>query len=73
MSASYERKFLCHQVVIFATLFIGYACYAYNRKSASAAMPTLIAQGLGKSQAGETETISCAVTRAPNRVTEPQV
>lgn len=40
-------------MIVFGTLFIGYACYAYNRKSVSAAMPQLIAEGLDKSQAGE--------------------
>lgn len=53
MSVSYDKKFLGHQVVIFVTLFLGYGFYAYNRKSVSAAMPTLIAEGLDKSQAGE--------------------
>jgi sugar phosphate permease len=53
MATAYEKKFLAHQIVIFTTLFVGYAFYAYNRKSVSAAMPTLIAEGLDKSQAGE--------------------
>ena len=54
---TYERRLLLHQLVIFSALFIGYACYAYNRKSVSAAMPTLISEGLGKSQAGEPATL----------------
>ncbi|RWS25065.1 Glucose-6-phosphate translocase-like protein, partial [Leptotrombidium deliense] len=41
-----------HQVTIFTSLFIGYACYAYNRKSVSFAMPKLMEQGLGKNEAG---------------------
>jgi len=41
-----------YQWSIFATLFIGYATYAYNRKSVSLAMPELIKSGLQKSDAG---------------------
>uniref|UniRef100_A0A2L2Y3K3 Glucose-6-phosphate translocase n=1 Tax=Parasteatoda tepidariorum TaxID=114398 RepID=A0A2L2Y3K3_PARTP len=41
-----------YQVSIFATLFIGYACYAYNRKSVSLALPKLMEEGLDKNQAG---------------------
>lgn len=48
-----ESRMFGHQVVIFASLFIGYACYAYNRKAASFAMPQLLHEGLGKSEAGE--------------------
>lgn len=52
-ATDYEKRFWRHQMIVFGTLFIGYACYAYNRKSVSAAMPQLIAEGLDKSQAGE--------------------
>ena len=45
-------KFKTYQFSIFATLFIGYACYAYNRKSVSLAMPKLMEEGLDKNQAG---------------------
>lgn len=33
-------------------MFVGYACYAYNRRSVSFAMPELIDEGLKKEQAG---------------------
>ncbi|KAG0720442.1 Glucose-6-phosphate exchanger SLC37A4 [Chionoecetes opilio] len=36
---SYQRS-------VFAALFLGYACYTYNRKSVSYATPTLLATGL---------------------------
>lgn len=50
----YEKKLFYYQMVVFTTLFIGYGCYAYNRKAVSQAMPTLIHEGvLGKSEAGE--------------------
>lgn len=45
-------KLKSYQISIFATLFIGYACYAYNRKSVSFAMPKLMERQLDKSQAG---------------------
>lgn len=45
-------KFKTYQFSIFTTLFIGYACYAYNRKSVSLAMPKLMEEGLDKNQAG---------------------
>lgn len=35
-----------YQRAIFAALFLGYACYTYNRKSVSYATPTLLAAGL---------------------------
>lgn len=35
-----------YQRAIFTALFLGYACYTYNRKSASYATPTLLAAGL---------------------------
>ncbi|CAN8004097.1 unnamed protein product [Ixodes hexagonus] len=41
-----------YQLAIFGTLFVGYACYAYNRKSVSLALPELMAEGLRKDQAG---------------------
>lgn len=41
-----------YQVTIFATLFIGYGIYAYNRKSVSLALPKLMEEGLDKNQAG---------------------
>uniref|UniRef100_A0A6B0VCY7 Putative glucose-6-phosphate translocase isoform 1 n=1 Tax=Ixodes ricinus TaxID=34613 RepID=A0A6B0VCY7_IXORI len=41
-----------YQLAIFATMFLGYACYAYNRKSVSFALPELMAEGLRKDQAG---------------------
>jgi sugar phosphate permease len=41
-----------YQWSIFLTLFIGYATYAYNRKSVSLAMPELMRNGLQKSDAG---------------------
>ncbi|KAG8192194.1 hypothetical protein JTE90_009957 [Oedothorax gibbosus] len=33
-------------------LFVGYACYAYNRKCVSLALPKLMEEGLDKNQAG---------------------
>lgn len=48
-----ERKLKTYQISIFTTLFIGYACYAYNRKSVSLAMPKLMEEGLDKNQAGK--------------------
>lgn len=41
-----------YQLSIFVTMFLGYACYAYNRKSVSFALPELMAEGLRKDQAG---------------------
>ena len=35
-----------YQRAVFAALFLGYACYTYNRKSVSYATPTLLAAGL---------------------------
>uniref|UniRef100_A0A0P4WG00 Major facilitator superfamily (MFS) profile domain-containing protein n=1 Tax=Scylla olivacea TaxID=85551 RepID=A0A0P4WG00_SCYOL len=35
-----------YQRAIFTALFLGYACYTYNRKSVSYATPTLLAAGL---------------------------
>lgn len=37
---------LAYQRTVFAALFLGYACYTYNRKSVSYALPTLLASGL---------------------------
>lgn len=48
-----QKNLQYYQLSIFTTLFIGYACYAYNRKSVSFAMPKLIEEGLQKSEAGE--------------------
>ncbi|CAL1295799.1 unnamed protein product, partial [Larinioides sclopetarius] len=45
-------KLQTYQVTIFTLLFVGYACYAYNRKSVSLAMPKLMEEGLDKNQAG---------------------
>ncbi|XP_023212417.1 glucose-6-phosphate exchanger SLC37A4-like isoform X2 [Centruroides sculpturatus] len=45
-------KLEAYQFTIFATMFIGYGCYAYNRKSVSFALPKLMEMGLEKSQAG---------------------
>ncbi|XP_077550112.1 glucose-6-phosphate exchanger SLC37A4-like [Haemaphysalis longicornis] len=41
-----------YQLSIFATMFLGYACYAYNRKCVSFALPELMEEGLTKEQAG---------------------
>ncbi|KAM7304653.1 glucose-6-phosphate exchanger SLC37A4 isoform X1 [Ixodes scapularis] len=41
-----------YQRMIFVALFLGYACYSYNRKSVSFALPALTAEGLSKEQAG---------------------
>ena len=46
-------KFKSYQISIFTTLFVGYACYAYNRKCVSLAMPKLMEEGLDKNQAGK--------------------
>lgn len=35
-----------YQRAVFTALFLGYACYTYNRKSVSYATPTLLASGL---------------------------
>lgn len=42
-----------YQWTIFATLFVGYATYAYNRKSVSLALPQLMQKTLTKSDAGK--------------------
>lgn len=47
-----DSKLVSYQLTIYATMFIGYACYAYNRKSVSLAMPKLMEEGLTKSDAG---------------------
>ncbi|XP_076371133.1 glucose-6-phosphate exchanger SLC37A4-like isoform X1 [Tachypleus tridentatus] len=47
-----EKKLKSYQLIIFTTMFIGYACYAYNRKSVSFAMPKLMEEGLSKNEAG---------------------
>ncbi|KAI1280432.1 Glucose-6-phosphate exchanger SLC37A4 [Halotydeus destructor] len=52
MSSTSSSNLAFYQRTIFATLFIGYACYAYNRKSVSFAMPKLMEDGLQKSDAG---------------------
>ena len=45
---------LFYQISTFIVLFLGYASYTYNRKSASFAAPTLLAAGLlTKSKAGK--------------------
>uniref|UniRef100_A0A2R5LBD1 Putative glucose-6-phosphate translocase n=1 Tax=Ornithodoros turicata TaxID=34597 RepID=A0A2R5LBD1_9ACAR len=41
-----------YQLTVFTTMFVGYACYAYNRKCVSFAMPELIEDGLSKEQVG---------------------
>ncbi|XP_063597005.1 glucose-6-phosphate exchanger SLC37A4-like [Penaeus indicus] len=41
-----ELMLRTYQRAVFSTLFLGYACYTYNRKSVSYAMPTLLASGL---------------------------
>ncbi|XP_065301318.1 glucose-6-phosphate exchanger SLC37A4-like isoform X3 [Dermacentor albipictus] len=41
-----------YQRMIFATLFFGYACYGYNRKSITFVLPALLADGLRKEEAG---------------------
>ncbi|GIY42333.1 glucose-6-phosphate exchanger SLC37A4 [Caerostris darwini] len=45
-------KLRTYQISIFTMLFVGYACYAYNRKSVSLALPKLMEEGLDKNQAG---------------------
>lgn len=50
--ASVDKVLARYQITIFTTLFIGYALYAYNRKSVSFAMPKLMEQGLQKSDGG---------------------
>jgi OPA family glycerol-6-phosphate transporter-like MFS transporter 4 len=67
-SSSFERRLFVYQVVIFTSLFIGYACYAYNRKSVSAAMPRLIEEGLGRSQAGKVPFRNCYCSRTNGRL-----
>lgn len=48
-----SRALLLYQVIIFTTLFVGYAIYNYNRKCVSFALPRLIEQGsLDKSSVG---------------------
>ncbi|XP_037288909.2 glucose-6-phosphate exchanger SLC37A4 [Rhipicephalus microplus] len=48
MAASLRR----YQGMIFATLFLGYACYGYNRKSITFVLPELLTSGLRKDEAG---------------------
>ncbi|XP_003739377.1 glucose-6-phosphate exchanger SLC37A4 [Galendromus occidentalis] len=40
------------QLMVFATMFLGYAMYGYNRKSVSLALPKLMEEGLRKEHAG---------------------
>ncbi|KAH6941899.1 hypothetical protein HPB50_023708 [Hyalomma asiaticum] len=49
MAAGLKR----YQATIFATLFFGYACYGYNRKSITFVLPALLASGLRKDEAGK--------------------
>lgn len=42
-----------YQLMVFTTMFVGYACYGYNRKGVSLALPALIEDGLTKEHAGE--------------------
>ncbi|XP_042866327.1 glucose-6-phosphate exchanger SLC37A4-like [Penaeus japonicus] len=44
--ASKEQVLRTYQRAVFSTLFLGYACYTYNRKSVSYALPTLLTSGL---------------------------
>ncbi|XP_045613953.1 glucose-6-phosphate exchanger SLC37A4-like isoform X1 [Procambarus clarkii] len=41
-----EQRLQSYQRAVFGALFLGYACYTYNRKSVSYAIPTLLASGL---------------------------
>ncbi|XP_071513706.1 glucose-6-phosphate exchanger SLC37A4-like isoform X1 [Panulirus ornatus] len=41
-----RQQLLSYQRAVFTALFLGYACYIYNRKSVSYAIPTLLASGL---------------------------
>lgn len=45
-SKSKLQQLQSYQRAVFAALFLGYACYTYNRKSVSYATPTLLAAGL---------------------------
>ncbi|KAK4309353.1 hypothetical protein Pmani_019014 [Petrolisthes manimaculis] len=45
-SSSKKDDLVRYQRAIFTALFLGYACYTYNRKSVSYATPTLLASGL---------------------------
>ncbi|KAL3214086.1 hypothetical protein MRX96_035012 [Rhipicephalus microplus] len=47
MAASLRR----YKGMIFATLFLGYACYGYNRKSITFVLPELLTSGLRKDEA----------------------
>lgn len=38
--------------MVFVTMFVGYACYGYNRKGVSLALPKLMEEGLKKEHAG---------------------
>ena len=40
------------QLMVFTTMFLGYAMYGYNRKSVSLALPKLMEEGLRKEHAG---------------------
>lgn len=46
LSKSKAQLLKSYQRAVFAALFLGYACYTYNRKSVSYATPTLLAAGL---------------------------
>ncbi|KAK8746730.1 hypothetical protein OTU49_017169, partial [Cherax quadricarinatus] len=39
-------RLVSYQRAVFVAMFVGYACYTYNRKSVSYAIPTLLASGL---------------------------
>ncbi|ROT82758.1 hypothetical protein C7M84_024070 [Penaeus vannamei] len=41
-----EQMLRTYQRAVFSALFLGYACYTYNRKSVSYALPTLLTSGL---------------------------
>lgn len=46
LDKSKEGRLRSYQRAVFLALFLGYACYTYNRKSVSYATPTLLAAGL---------------------------
>lgn len=53
MDSKTKKRTFYYQITIYSTLFIGYGCYAFNRKSVSLAIPKLMEFGLTKSDAGK--------------------
>lgn len=48
-----ESRLRWLQLMVFVTMFVGYACYGYNRKGVSLALPKLMEEGLKKEHAGK--------------------